>query len=140
MAQEDTGRRQIFNKEYHKELLGIIKSVLFCEFLVHFKIYRLCNGIQKKLRDPLIYESLRAYNRIEWIYESQSGKITCLLNLGLSFALMSLYVDYRGDLIPKCKVVISDSRQDLLTTLLSANKYKQYLNDTLEHIDIVIEK
>jgi hypothetical protein len=75
----ESERRQTISKPDLKELVNLVNSALFCEFLVYFKIYKFWNGTLKKMTDPMVFESLRAYKRIEWIHESWSGKIKCLL-------------------------------------------------------------
>lgn len=131
-------RRQTFSKPCQKELIEVVNSALFCEFLVYFKIYKFWNGTLTKVTDPMIYESIRAYQMIEWIHESWSGRIKCLLNLGSSFALLNLWIDYTGDLIPKCKVILCDSRRELLTNFLSVSTYSKYLKETEEYVEVIV--
>jgi hypothetical protein len=138
MATQESERRQDLSKSELKDLVKIINSALFCEFLVYFKIYKLCNGTLKKLTDPMLYESLRHYERIEWIRETHSGKIKCLLNLGSCIAYLSLWIDYNGDLFPKCKVILCDSRKELINTYFSIAMYCKYLRETEEYIEVVV--
>jgi hypothetical protein len=136
----ESERRQYISNDYLKELIKIVNSTLFCEFLLYFKIYKLWNGTLKKMTDPMVYESLRAYERIEWVHESCSGKIKCLLNLGSCFALLIIWIDYKGELIPKCKAIICDSRRELLTSLLNIRTYSKYLRETEEYIKVIISE
>lgn len=92
------------------------------------------------MTDPMVYESLRTYKRIEWIHETHSGKIKCLLNLGNKFALMLMWIDYVGDMVPKCKVILCDSRRELLTNHLNVYTYSKYLRETEEYLEVVISE
>jgi hypothetical protein len=135
----ECARRQTLITKDDMELIDIINTALSCELLIHFKIYALWNGELKRVYDAKIYDSLRCYKFIEWIYESRSGKIKCLLNVHSYYAFLTLWTDYAGDFLPKCKVIISNSRKDLLSSVLSINKYEKYIQDTQEYIEIIIK-
>lgn len=135
----DINRRQIINTQDQMELVDIINTVLACELLIHFKIYILWNEGLKRVYDSIIYDSLRCYKRIEWIHETRAGKVQCLLNVHTFYAFLTVWVDNSGDFLPKCKVVLSNSRKDLLSHELNLNAYRKYIEETHEFIEIVIK-
>ena len=131
-------RKQDLTTEDTAEIVKLLKSALSCEFIVHFKLYKICNGLLYKITDPMAYDSLRMYKEIEWVHETKSEKFKYLLNLGTSFALVTLWVEYTGDFTAHCRVVFCDSREDLLRSQLNTSLYCKYLQETVEFIEIVV--
>lgn len=135
----DASRRQTIVTEEQKELIDIVNSVLSCELLIHFKIYILSNGLLKQVYNSIFYEALRCYKLIEWVYESESGKVNCLLNVHSFYAFITIWFDSKYDFLPKCKVVLSNSRKELLSHELNLATYSKYIDETHEYIEIVIK-